>query len=149
MISAQQIYPIYEAISSGEVGLLIDAFDEAVDFRSNAPVEVFPYLGHRRGRDEVLKALWAAHAEYRPLTILPIWVVVQDDAASVLLSIQATQRATGRTIRYFAAHFLRFKNGRVVELREILDSFEAAQQVIGREFDVSGEPRPSLVRCGR
>jgi ketosteroid isomerase-like protein len=148
-MTAQQIYGIYEAISCGEVGLLTESFDEEVDFRSNAPIEVFPYLGHRRGREEVLKALWAARSEFRPLSILPIWVVLQEDAASVLLSVQATQRSTGRTLRYSAAHFLRFRDRRIVELREILDSFEAAQQVVGREFDLSGRQRPTPIKCSR
>lgn len=137
----KRVYEIYEAFSAGKLDLLADSFDENVDFRSNAPTEVFPYLGHRRGRTEVVKTLWAVHCEFEPLTFLPIWIVAEGDTAGALLSIHATHRATGREIRLFAAHFLRFHNDRIVEYRAVLDSFEAAQQVLGREFDVHKNPK--------
>jgi ketosteroid isomerase-like protein len=137
----KRVYEIYEAFSAGKLDLLADTFDENVDFRSTAPIEVFPYLGHRRGKTEVVKTLWAVHGEFAPVTFLPIWMVAQDDTAGVLLSMHATHRATGREIRLFASHFLRFRNDRIVEYRAIIDSFEAAQQVLGREFDVSKSPK--------
>ena len=85
----KRVYEIYEAFSAGKLDLLADIFDENVDFRSNAPIEVFPYLGHRRGRTEVVKTLWAVHDEFEPLTFLPIWIVAEGDTAGVLLSIHA------------------------------------------------------------
>jgi ketosteroid isomerase-like protein len=32
------------------------------------------------------------------------------------------------------AHFMRFRGGKIVELREFMDSFSAAEQALGREF---------------
>lgn len=37
------------------------------------------------------------------------------------------------------AHFLTFKDGKIVELREFMDSFSAAEQVLGRELDIGGD----------
>jgi ketosteroid isomerase-like protein len=34
------------------------------------------------------------------------------------------------------AHFLRFRNGRIVELREFMDSFHTVKQLLGRELDL-------------
>jgi predicted ester cyclase len=36
----------------------------------------------------------------------------------------------------FSAHFLQFKDNRIVEYRALLDTFEAVQQVLGRELDL-------------
>jgi ketosteroid isomerase-like protein len=36
------------------------------------------------------------------------------------------------------AHFLRLRNGRIVELREFMDTFDAVQQVLGRELAIGG-----------
>jgi ketosteroid isomerase-like protein len=138
----KRIYQIYEAFSAGRLDLLADVFDENVDFITNAPSEVFPYLGRRMGRAEVIKALRSVHNEFEALSFLPIWMVTERDTAGVILSIHATQKATGRIIRFFAAHFLRFREDRILEYRAIMDSLEAVQQVLGREFDLSQQPKP-------
>jgi len=57
----KRIYQIYEAFSAGRLDLLADAFDENVDFITNAPTEVFPYLGRRVGRAEVIRTLQSVH----------------------------------------------------------------------------------------
>lgn len=41
-------------------------------------------------------------------------------------------------IRLFVADFLRLRQGRIVELRQFMDSFDAVQQVLGREILMSG-----------
>ncbi|MCL4712059.1 MAG: hypothetical protein KJZ73_12520 [Pseudorhodoplanes sp.] len=59
-----------------------------------------------------------------------------DDAMIVLARLR--QRASGRAIQLFVADFLRLRQGRIVELRQFMDSFDAVQQVLGREIPVSG-----------
>ena len=132
----KRIYEIYEAFSAGNLDLLADAFDEQADFVTNAPTNVFPYLGRRVGRAAILKTLSAIHDEFESLTFMPIWIVVEGDTAGAILSVNATQRTTKRVMRFFAAHFLRFRDDRIVEYRSIMDSFEAVQQLLGLEFDV-------------
>jgi ketosteroid isomerase-like protein len=134
----KRVYEIYEGFSSGNWELMANAFDDDVDFRSNAPIDLLPYLGHRVGKLEVMKALRAVHGEFQPVSFMPVWVVadIEAEAAAVLVSIHATQRSSERVIRLFAAHFLRFRNNRIVVYRAILDTFEAAQQVLGREFEL-------------
>ena len=112
-------------------------FDENVDFISNAPIDVFPYLGRRNGRTQVMRALKAVHDEFSTVEYVPLKINIDDQCAGVIVSIRLTQRATGRDIRLSAAHFLRFEDDRIVEYRAFLDTFEAVQQVLGREFDLS------------
>ena len=134
----ERIYEIYKAFSAGRFDLLSEMFDERVDFVSNAPHEVFPYLGRLLGRAAVMKGLAAVHQEFDSVSFVPLRIIVDDDpSAGVIVSIQLRQRATGRSIRLFAAHFLRFQDNRIVEYRAFLDTFEAVQQVLGREIDLS------------
>ena len=51
------------------------------------------------------------------------------------------QRTTGRIIQLFIADFIRLENNRIVELREFMDSFDAVQQVLGREIEIAKNPR--------
>jgi len=134
----ERIYEIYRTFSAGDLDELADMFDENVDFVSNAPLEVFPYLGRRVGRAQVMKALKIVHDEFSSVDYMPLKIIVNDQSAGIVVSIRLTQRATERIIRVFAAHFLQFKGDRISEYRAFLDTFEAVQQVVGRELDVSG-----------
>ena len=143
ILSKKRIYEIYEAFSAGKFDTLRDMFDEHVDFRSYAPSEVFPYLGHRVGRAEAMDALRKVHSEFETLTVIPILIVVEGDMAAAIVSIRAIRRATGHTIYFVAAHFLHFREDRIIEYRSVLDSFEAVKQVLGHEIDLNVRPKPA------
>lgn len=134
----ERIYEIYKTFSAGRFDLLADMFDERVDFMSNAPLEVFPYLGRLLGRTAVMKGLATVHEEFDSVLFVPLRMIIDenDHSAGVVVSVQLRQRATGQTIRLLAAHFLRFQDHRIVEYRAFLDTFEAVQQVLGREIDL-------------
>ena len=132
----ERIYEIYRTFSAGHLDQVADMFDERVDFISNAPVDVFPYLGHRIGRVQVMKALEAVHDEFSTVEYLPLKIMIDGQSAGVIVSIRLTQRTTGRLIRVFSAHFLQFNDNRIIEYRAFLDTLEAVQQVLGREFDL-------------
>ena len=61
-------------------------------------------------------------------------MVTEAESAAVIVLARLRQRTTDRIIQLFIAHFLRLQNGRIVELREFMDSFDAVQQVLGREI---------------
>jgi ketosteroid isomerase-like protein len=132
----ERIYAVYEAFSTGNFDILSDMFDEQVDFESNAPIEVFPYLGRLLGRAAVIKALRAVHGEFESIVFIPLRIIIDGQSAGLIVSIQFRQRTTQRAVRLFAAHFLRFNDNRIVEYRAFLDTFETVQQVLGRELDL-------------
>jgi hypothetical protein len=39
-----------------------------------------------------------------------------------------------RSVQGMLAHFMRFRDGKIVELREFMDSLHAAEQALGREL---------------
>jgi ketosteroid isomerase-like protein len=133
----ERIYAVYEAFSAGNFDILSEMFDEQVDFESNAPAEVFPYLGRLIGRAAVLKALRSVHGEFESIVFIPLRIIIDSQSAGVIVSIQLKQRTTQRAVRLFAAHFLRFHDNRIIEYRAFLDTFEAVQQVLGRELDLN------------
>ena len=133
----ERIYEFYRTFSAGDLDTLADMFDERVDFISNAPIEVFPYLGHRTSRTQVMQALNIVHEQFASIEFIPLKIIIDDQSAGIIVSIRLTQRETGRLIRLFSAHFLRFKDNRIVEYRALLDTLEAVEQTLGREFDLS------------
>jgi ketosteroid isomerase-like protein len=109
-------------------------FDDDVIMTSYAPIEVFPALGRRQGKAAVAATMQAMHADFEHLSYTPVFMVTEAEAAAVIVLARLRQRKTDRIIQLFVAHFLRLQNGRIVELREFMDSFDAVQQVLGREI---------------
>ena len=62
-------------------------------------------------------------------------IVVRVRAAALNFQT-ARRRADGRTITYRFAHFFRFKDDKVIETITIIDSFNAAEQVLGHALPI-------------
>jgi ketosteroid isomerase-like protein len=118
---------------------VLNSFDEDVEFISYAPVDVFPYLGRKHGKTAVADTMRKVFEQFEFLTYQPIFLVVEGNDASAIVIARFKQRTSGRIIHLILAHFIRFQNDRIIELREFMDSFDAVQQVLGHELAL---PRP-------
>jgi ketosteroid isomerase-like protein len=132
----QRIYSLCSAYAKGNLTFVQNFIDEDIDFISYAPIEVFPCLGKQQGRAAVVESLKIIHAHFEFLTYQPILTIVQDEDAAITILARLKQRATGRVIRIMLAQFLRFQCEKIVELREFMDSFDAVEQVLGRQIGV-------------
>ncbi len=133
----QRIYSMCFAYAQAKLDFVLNFVDDDVDFVSHAPVTIFPCLGKQRGKAAVTKTLETIHAHFEFLSYLPIFTVVEGNHAAVIVLAGMRQRATGRTIQIRFAHFVRFQDGRIIEFREFLDSFDAVEQVLGHEIEIA------------
>lgn len=133
----ERIYDLYAAYSKGKFDFVLNHFDERAEFTSYAPVEVFPYLGRRHGRAAIAETMNKIKLEFETIAFHPIFIVAGNEDAAAILLARLRQRATGRIIQLLLAHFLRLREGRIVELREFMDSFDAAQQVLGHQLKLT------------
>ena len=124
------------AYAEGRIDDVLRDFDDAVVMTSYAPVDIFPFLGRKQGKAAVADTMKAAHAAFEYLSYQPIFMVTEQEDAAVIVLTRLRQRTTGRIIQLFVADFIRFQNGRIIELRQFMDSFDAVQQVLGREISV-------------
>ena len=106
--------------------------DDDVDFVIHAPPQVLPFAGHHQGKGAVLEALGRIAKDYLLESYVPQVTVVEGDHAAVMSDVAFTQRSSGRTLRFHIADFLRFRDGRLVEFREFMNTFEVVQQVLDR-----------------
>jgi uncharacterized protein len=132
-----RIYDLYTAYRTGRIDFVLNAYDDQAELISYAPIEVFPYLGRRHGKAAIADTMKKVHAEFELLTYQPIFMVVENDNAGTIVMARLRQRSTDRIIQLLVAHFIRFRDGRIIELREFMDSFDAVQQVLGREIDTA------------
>ncbi|HWV44256.1 nuclear transport factor 2 family protein [Pseudorhodoplanes sp.] len=64
-------------------------------------------------------------------------LVVQGDLVATYGHLRARQRDTGRSLCFRSAHFLRFRDGRLVSFRGIADTFDMAEQMVGHPIDAT------------
>jgi uncharacterized protein len=134
----QRINSLCAAYAKGNFEIVQNCIDEDVDFISYAPIEIFPCLGKQQGRGAVLRSLKTIHDHFVFLAYDPIFLLVQDEDAAVNVMARLKHRASGRIVRIIFAQFFRFRDGRIVEFREFMDSFDAVEQVLGRHIRVIG-----------
>ena len=80
------------------------------------------------------EALRGATEAFEFVACEPISIVIELENAAVMLFTRGVSRVTGRSVQGMLAHFIRFRDGKIVELREFMDSFHAAEQALGREL---------------
>ena len=117
---------------------LIEPFlDDHVDWLANGPVELLHFCGQRRGKAEVLDCLTRQHAMVLSTFKVEVdFLLVDGDRAASRGRMIGTQCKTGRIISYTHAQFLQFRDGKIVEYRGIIDSFNAAEQMIGHAIEL-------------
>lgn len=102
-----------------------------IDWVIYGPIDVFPFAGLRRGRAAVLQALAGIAEAYSLESHVPEVTIVNGDRAAVMSDVGFRQRATGRTLRFRVANFLRIEDGQLIEFREFADSFDQVEQALG------------------
>jgi ketosteroid isomerase-like protein len=68
-------------------------------------------------------------------------LLIDRDRAATFNRLTGIQSGTGRTISYCQAQFMHFRNGKIFEYRCIIDSFDAAEQMIGHPLDLTAVPK--------
>jgi ketosteroid isomerase-like protein len=127
---------LYAAYARGDAERIAELIDDDIDWIIHGPMQIFPFAGHRRGKMAVLEALGALAKDYMLERYEPRSMLVDGDRAAVMSDVAFKQRATGRTLRFHIANFLRFRDGRVVEFREFANTFDVVEQALGRMLPV-------------
>ena len=113
-----------------------------MEWTISGPVDVLPFCGTRHGKAAVLDLIERLVPEvFRVYSFVPDAMLVDGDRVATLNRLSA-RSSDGRVISYRLAHFLRFRDGKVVENISLIDSFDAVEQVLGHPLAVH-DSRPA------
>src|SRR5262245_17988641 len=133
----------YQAFASRDPAQISPYLAGDVDWMVVGPVALFHFCGQRHGKAAVLELFRRDGSETVKVTgFVPDVILVDKDRAAALGRVVGRQRETGRVISYRCANFTRFEDDKVVEFRSVIDSFDAAEQVLGHPIDLSHETHP-------
>jgi ketosteroid isomerase-like protein len=130
----RDMYDAYERRDFARVAALLH---DDIDWVIYAPPEVLPFAGAQKGRVAVLKVMGAITLDYDLLSYQPQLIIVEGDRAAVMSNAAFRQRASGRTLRFRIANFLRFQDGKLIEFREFANTFDMVEQVLGHALRIS------------
>jgi ketosteroid isomerase-like protein len=126
-----------DALLSHDPKKLSEMLDDDVDWIIFGPVDLFPFFGQRRGKAAVLAMFAELDSSLTLKSCDRDSSVIESEQAASLSKLSAVHKANGRTLSLRLAQFAQFRDGKVVRLRAVFDSFDAAEQALGREIDLT------------
>ena len=126
----------YQASAARDIEHVASILADDVDWLVLGPIDVFPFLGQRHGKAAVLDGYREIAGKLDVSGYKVEALLVDGDRAAALIRITAIVRATGKVMSVRTSQFSRFRDGKLVEMRGVLDSFDMVEQTIGRPLDV-------------
>ncbi len=125
---------IYRALNERQTDQLEDLLDDNIDWAIYGPIDMFAFLGARRGKEAVLDAVRKMADAISIHRFDRESVMLGEDSAASLIRYSVTPANSDKPISVRLAHFAQFKAGRLVSLRAVMDTFDLVEQTLGRQI---------------
>ena len=123
---------LHRAINERRYEELETLIDEDVDWAIYGPIELFPFLGARRGRDAVIEVIRQIADNVRVHRFDRETIMLGVDSASSMLRYSLTALDSNKPISLRVAQFAQFKAGKLTSMRVLIDTFDLVEQALGR-----------------
>ena len=122
----------YKTQASRDPERIAPFLDDDVEWSISGPVDLLCFCGIWRGKQAALEIFTRLVPQvFDVIGFEQDELLIDGESVATLNRLSAIQCATGRRISYRVAQFLRFRDGKIVNVRALLDSFNAAEQVLG------------------
>ncbi len=130
----QRVLNFLETFYAGDVEGALARCTDDVDFIANAPIDILPHMGHHHGKAE-LGAMWrTVHARYSSMRYEVPIIVAEGDKVAANIRVFFRKRSNDRMVQFDIAAFYTLRDdGRIAQIREIMDTFDLVQQVLERD----------------
>jgi hypothetical protein len=121
---------LHRAINERQQQDLEPLIDEDVEWAIFGPIDMFPFLGARRGKAAVLEVCREIADNVR---------IHRFDRESIMLGLDSAAsmiRYSLTAISLRLAHFAQFKAGRLQSIRVLLDTFDLVEQALGHPISL-------------
>jgi ketosteroid isomerase-like protein len=123
---------LHRAINDRQLSDLEDLIDDDVDWAIYGPIDMFPFLGARRGKAAVLEVLRQIGDNVRVHRFDREQIMLGVDSAASMLRYSLTLLDQNKPVSLRLAHFAQFKAGRLLSIRVLVDTFDLVEQALGR-----------------
>jgi ketosteroid isomerase-like protein len=144
-VTREWVQGYFEACISRDPARIAAYLDDDVRWSVTGPIDLLPFCGERRGKTDVLDNIVRVGPAVLRVKAMEIdEILVDGDRAATFMRLIAVHGETDRVVSYRCAQLLRFRDNKLVEFRALIDSFDAAEQMLGHPFD---ETLPRALRA--
>ena len=137
-ITREWVQAFNEAYAGRYMDRLASFLHDDVRWVISGPVDLMPFCGERRGKQAVLDMVARiAPRQFAVVSFTPELVLIDGDRASTLCRATGQRVANGHTIGWRVAQFMRFRDQKMIEYCSVIDSFDAAEQVLGHTIELA------------
>lgn len=146
-VSPATVQAFYQAMASRDPVRLAQCLADDVEWHMAGPVDVFVFCGYRRGKAAVADYIGRlVPSMFVVKRFEPEDVVIDGDTVALLNHVTAVQKDTGRILTYQSVLFVAFRDGKVVSVKGVADTFDIAEQVVGHRIDAYRWPDLAMSR---
>jgi ketosteroid isomerase-like protein len=127
---------LHRALNERRTEELEALIDEDVDWAIYGPIDMFPFLGARRGKEAVLEVCRQIADNVRVHRFDRETIMLGVDSAASMLRYSLTALDSNKPISLRLAHFAQFKAGRLLSIRVLVDTFDLVEQALGRAINL-------------
>ena len=145
-LNRQRVLNLLEVFYSGDIDGALARCTDDIEFIANAPVDLMPHMGYRRGT-AALREMWTTiHDRYSAMRCEVPIIIAEADQVAANIRVFFRKSSNARMVQFDIAAFYTFRDGRIAQIREIIDTFDMVEQVLERDISavLKGE-RPEEV----
>jgi ketosteroid isomerase-like protein len=129
----QRVLNFLEVFYAGDIEGALARCTDDIEFAANAPVDILPHMSHRRGKAAVREMWTTVHSRYSEMRYEVPILVVEGDRAAANIRVFFRKRSNQRVVQFDIAAFYTLRDGRIAQVREIIDTFDLVEQVLERD----------------
>jgi ketosteroid isomerase-like protein len=118
-----------DRVAAGDIEGALERCTEDIDFLTHAPIDLLPHMGPRRGKAELREFWQIIHSRYSEIRYQAPITVADDNRVAAYVRAFFRKRGNARIVQFDMATFFAFRDGRVAQIREVIDSYDLVQQV--------------------
>jgi ketosteroid isomerase-like protein len=133
-LNRQRVLNFLDLFCAGDIEGALARCSDDLELIAPAPIEILPHMGPHRGKDDVRKTWQIIHRRYSRLRHEVREIVAEGDKVAASLRAFFEKRDSGRIVQFDIAVFYTLRDGRIIQIREIIDTFDLVQQVLERDI---------------
>jgi uncharacterized protein len=133
-LNRQRVRNFLDAYYSGDAAAATACCDEDFDSITYAPIELFPHLGHKHGKDWVAEMIRTQQTRYSGRKTEIKFMAVDGDKVATIQEITLRKSNDDRVVQLNVAEFFTLRGGRILVHRSFFDSFDLVQQLLGQDL---------------
>jgi len=127
---------LHRAINERHFDALAELLDDDVDWAIYGPVDMFPFLGARLGKEAVLEAVRQIADNVHIRRLERETLMLDETSAATMVRCAMTAQGSDKPITARLAQFLQFRAGKLARLRILIDTFDLVEQTLGRPINL-------------